>query len=86
MTEKVKRAAWLSWLTMPMVLFIGMGVLSLGAAMLGGLVAYAAWLMGFRLWAGAIVAVAGMPFGITVAIASMYWTDERKEQLRKAGL
>lgn len=86
MTEKVKKATWFAWVTLPVLLFAVGGLVSLAVGMLGAVVAGIAWALGARIGAACIMAVAGMPLGVLMAIATVYWTDKRKARLRAVGL
>lgn len=86
MTAKAKRAAWLAWVTLPLVLFVLGGAVSLLVGLVGATLAGFAWATGAKALAAAIMVVAGLPLGLLVAIAAMYWTDQRKARLRQVGL
>lgn len=82
----VKRAAWLSWVTLPVILFAAGGLISLALGLIGATVAGFAWAMGAKGAAALIMIIAGAPLGLLVAIATVFWTDQRKQRLREAGL
>lgn len=86
MTEKVKKATWFAWVTLPLVLFVAGGLVSLAVGALGAVVAGIAWALGARIGAACIMALAGLPLGMLMAIAAIYWTDQRKARLRQVGL